>query len=94
MRSKSASNYLNQIFKPSDLQITKKAYARKMADTAICKAEEEILSEIIPVMEKVAATFDDFIKVFPAMKNESIFAEVKDIIRKYSPDDALMDGPK
>lgn len=87
VRSRSANNYLNQIFKPSDLQITQKAYTREMADTAICKAEEEILSEIIPVMEKVAATFDDFIKVFPAMTNEPLIAEVKELIKKYNKDD-------
>lgn len=85
-RTKSSIHYLNRIYKPMPGEHDCKLYTRKMAETAIGKAEEELLSEIIPVLENCSAAFDDLIKVFPAMKNEPLFAEVKELIKKYKND--------
>lgn len=86
IRTKSSIHYLNRIYKPMPGEHDCKLYTRKMAETAIGRAEEELLSEIIPIMEKTSTAFDDLIKVFPAMKNEPLFAEVKELIKKYKND--------
>lgn len=46
-------------------------------------AERELLSEFTPAIRKAHFTFNDFIAVFPVLKNEPIFSEIKELFKKY-----------
>lgn len=46
-------------------------------------AEQELLSEFIPAIRKAYFAFNDLIAVFPALKNEPIFIEIKELFKKY-----------
>ncbi len=44
---------------------------------------QDLLSEFMPVIEKTYFTFTDLATTFPTLKNEPLFAEVKELFKKY-----------